>query len=199
MIVWLGFQNHFLANAFFQIQGLFTLLCCCNKNSKNSDHNARKEQSMPHIFFQKLENRQSTQTLIPYTPGNSLAYDSSPDRIFPIRLYYGIDFPDQPLLSCLSWFSHFFPWIDWVKDHYFEDHRININPVYWSIIRSGEVIMKDSIECGKCDNTGNCPHCDGRGITGSKQKTCRYCRGSGTCQCCNGRGLILVPVIEQVN
>jgi len=74
---------------------------------------------MPHIFFQRLENRQSTQTLLPFaqhTTGleNSSDVQPSQNRILPfIFAYYGIDFPEHPYMSSLrSLFSRFFPWID---------------------------------------------------------------------------------------
>jgi len=73
---------------------------------------------MPHMFFQRLENRQSTQALLPFTPHknnleNSSSIRPSSNRTLPFYRLYGIDIPDSPFLSSfLSFFSQFFPWIN---------------------------------------------------------------------------------------
>lgn len=56
-------------------------------------------------------------------------------------------------------------------------------------------IQGGSVKCGKCHNTGACPHCKGRDLMDLK-KPCKYCQGSGDCPTCGGRGWLLTPAIE---
>lgn len=54
---------------------------------------SKKESIVPHIFFERLENRRSTQSLYAgYTPSTSLG-----------RLYYGVSYPDTTPISYPSY------------------------------------------------------------------------------------------------
>lgn len=61
---------------------------------------------------------------------------------------------------------------------------------------SREVIWRrplpDLDACLSCDGTGDCPDCDGDGVSSCQccgaEKTCAVCDATGCCNMCNGTG-----------